>query len=256
MAEYDFLEEKVPLKIGIRYPETTMLKVLGFLMGLVLMVVTLLITGFSLTGFLLLLIGIILALFGQLLTPYTIFPSEKLPKLNALFLLIGTGLVVAGIAILGANNAELSDPSQLSFGQYLLLTVLGITFVLFIEYNHASLRFDDVLDSATRHSQEVFDVGPVLKNYYKAGSTLMVFIAGATLLLLVFNSILRWAALSANPQFGHSVVLHSVYVMAITLAIVFVPLGIFLLYYFEYMEEKLKKEEEEKRAKETAAIYT
>lgn len=255
MAEYDFLEEKVPLKIGIQNPETTILKVLGLLMGFIVIGITVAITGFMTLGVALMIAGVLVTFLGQLTTPYEIFPSEKFPKLNNLLLIIGIGLTFAGIAVLGANNAELADPSELSKGQYLLLATLGVVFVLYIEYNHASMRFDTVLTSATMHAKEIFDIKPVLRNYFVMGTLLLGVIYAVTILLLAMNFIIRRIALAVNPQFGHSVVLHSVYVMAITLALVFVPLGIFLLYYFEYQEEKLKKEEEAQKEKESAALY-
>lgn len=256
MAEYDFLEEKVPLKFGIQNPETTMLKILGLLMGFIVVGITLAITGFELVGALLMIIGVLITFVGQLTTPYELFPSEKLPKLNNLLMIIGVGLTFSGIAIMGANNVELSDPSQLSFGQYFILATLGIVFVLYIEYNHASMRFDTVLTSAGMHSKDVFDIKPVLNNYFKMGTLLLGVIYALTILLLSLNFIIRKVALAVNPQFGHSVILHSIYIMAVTLAIVFIPLGIFLLYYFEHQEEKFKREEEALKEKEGAALYT
>jgi len=256
MAEYDFLEEKVPLKIGIQNPETTMLKVLGLLMGFIVVGITVALTGFETVGVLLMIVGVIVTFVGQLTTPYELFPSEKLPKLNNLLMIVGIGLTFGGIVLLGANNVELSDPSQLSLRQYVVLATLGIVFVLYMEYNHASMRFDSVLTSATRYSKEVFDIKPVLNNYFKMGTLLLATIYALTILLLSLNFVIRKLALAVNPQFGHSVILHSVYVMAITLAIVFVPIGIFLLYYFEHQEEKLKREEMAQKEKEGAALYT
>ncbi len=167
--------------------------------------------------------------------------------MNTFLLVAGIGATMASVLHMGFSNSDLMFIDKLSFGQWLLLAIFAMDYLLFLELNHAAHRFNEIISYAKKKAVGEFSLTPVINNYYIMGFILMVIINVAFLVLLVVNFFLRWVSPFFNETLSSSVMMNSVYSLFLTSMLILVPLFILMILFFSYRAKKEKEEEESLR---------
>jgi len=178
--------------------------------------------------------------------------------LNTYLMVAGIVGAIAGVVHTGFSLKGLMFIDTLSIFDWILLAAFGISFMLFIELNHAAHRFNDIIHYAKRKAVGEFSLTPVINNYYIMGFILTVVILSAVLVLLLVNGFVREISTFVNEQFANSVMLNSVYSLFLTTMVLLIPLFIAMVLFFSYRARKEKEEEDELRRsseKTQRAVY-
>lgn len=166
---------------------------------------------------------------------------------NTLLQVSGIISLLAGVIHIGFSNRDLIFIDDVSLGTWIILAVFAISFMLFMELNHAAQRFNEIIHYAKKKAHGEFSLTPVINNYYIMGFILMLIVFGSSIVLLVVNYFVRLLTPFFNEQLGDSVMLNSVYSLYMTSMVLIVPLVILMVLYFSFRARKEKEEEEELR---------
>jgi hypothetical protein len=152
--------------------------------------------------------------------------SKKMERttINMLFLGISLILVSFGIVLAGTR---IITTETIPILEIVLVLLFGFFMMSYIELSHASYRFADIDYYARTHELKGFNVGTVVNNYFTWFGILMSIILVLGFLILATHYGLILMITSTNEVFGRSVELNSIYVFAISIALWFIPLGIF-----------------------------
>jgi len=167
--------------------------------------------------------------------------------MNSLLQVSGIIAALAGIIHIGFSNRDLIFIDDVSLVTWIMLAVFAISFMLFLELNHAAHRFNEIISYAKKKAAGEFSLTPVINNYYVMGFSLMLIVFGSSIVLLVVNYFARLLIPFFNETLGDSVMLNSVYSLYLTSLVLLVPLTILMVLYFSYRARKEKQEEDDLR---------
>jgi hypothetical protein len=136
------------------------------------------------------------------------------------------------MAILGSWGDKTMTKSIWDVLYLLKVLVFAIFFFLYIELSHASIRFSEIDDYATTHNIHDFSVGSVITNYSMWLGILGVIIFLFSALVLLLQLLLSGWIQSAAPAFGNSLEYNSIFSIIISIALIFVPIGIVITFIF------------------------
>jgi CBS domain containing-hemolysin-like protein len=115
-----------------------------------------------------------------------------------------------------------------------LVLIFGIFVLCYIELAHASIRFSQIDNYATSHNIRDFSVNSVINNYFIWFAILMAIIFCISLGVLLLQIGMSGYIKDVAPQFGYSLEYNSVISILISIALVFVPIGIIITFVFGY----------------------
>lgn len=163
----------------------------------------------------------IMAIFVKLNMKVGPYPLRVLLMLmSPLFILIGAAVKPTIMAVGPVDILDLA-----------LAIIFGVFFILFIEYLHAVWRFTAIGRMALERNLKDFDFGNVIRHYMSfGGGVIGIIVLISVAIVFLRNGFL--AAMASTPQLTHSVEMNSVYGLAISSAIIFTILGIFLSFWF------------------------
>lgn len=159
----------------------------------------------------------------------------------------GAIATIVGMTMLGFNNSRLLDIETLTIGNWIILFLFAMSYLLFLELNHGAQRFNEIISYAKEKAVGDFSLTPVINNYYILGAILMIIVGVVTIVFLLINLFMRWVTPLINTQLADSVMMNTVYSVVFTIAAILIPLGIILTLFFNYRAKKEAEEEKEMR---------
>ena len=175
-------------------------------------------------GIVVMLAGVGLGAVGILVGNIQLSKKFDFMVLNLVLLVIAIILLVAGAILMGnrIDTGESIPPVQIIF-----VLFYGFFTLSFIELSHASYRFTNIDEYNRTHELKGFTMSGVVNNYFTWFFILMGLIFVISLLIISTHYGVLMMVNATNEVFGASVELNSIYVFAISVAIWFIPLGIF-----------------------------
>ena len=157
---------------------------------------------------------------------------EGIPTLNSIMIMISIVFLFL-VPVLGSWQDTRSLGEMFADALFIIHISLYAFFAIsYIEFSHAAVRFSQIDQYAKSQNIEDFSVNPVIWNYFFWYGLLFVIIY-AFLLGVIF---LRWAYMPAleesAPQFANSIEMNSVYSIALSIGLIFVPIAAILAYIF------------------------
>ena len=160
--------------------------------------------------------------------------KKYVPSLNIILIMLSIFFLLA-MPIFGSWE----DPNTIgealwNVNNMVLVLIFGIFILCYIELAHASIRFSEIDDYATSHNIRDFNVNSVINNYFIWFGILMAIIFIISLSVLLLQLGLSGYIKDVAPQFGYSLEYNSVISVLISIALVFVPIGLVLTFVFGY----------------------
>ncbi len=159
----------------------------------------------------------------------------------------GVIATIVGMTMLGFNNSKLLDIETLTIGNWIVLFLFAMSYLLFLELNHGAQRFNEIISYAKGKAVGDFSLTPVINNYYVLGAILMIIVGVVMIVFLLINLFVRWVTPLINAQLADSVMMNTVYSVFFTMVAILLPLGVILTLFFNYRSKKEDEEEEEMR---------
>ena len=180
-------------------------------------------------------IGVGLGIAGIFVGNLKISKKPNIPTLNIILIIISIIFLLL-MPVFGNWN----DPNTIGdkiWNVWNILEYLAFALLLvgYIELAHASIRFSQIDDYVTSHNIQEFSVGSVITNYTMWLVILMILVFIMSLCVLILPLGLANIIKSTAPQFGYSLEYNSPYAILISIALVFVPIGIILTFIFGYL---------------------
>jgi hypothetical protein len=180
-------------------------------------------------------IGVGLGIAGVFVGNLKISRKRYVPSLNILLIIISIIFMLI-MPIFG--NWE--DPGTIGKSLWDFFTmfkylIFAIIMLCYIELAHASIRFSQIDDYSTSHNLKEFNINAVINNYFMWFGILVTVVFVLSLVVIMLQVILSGVITDAAPQFGNSLEYNSPYSLLMSIAIVFVPIGIILTFVFNYM---------------------
>jgi len=159
--------------------------------------------------------------------------KKFIPPLNILLVMIG-GVFFFIAPIFGLwGDGTYAAVSELSNGEMLSIVLYAFFVLSFIEFGHASYRFGEISEYAHKQRLTDFSVDSVIGSYFIWYPILMGAIILVSFVILRLNT---WVLIPlmerSAPAFAESIEITSVYGMAISMALILVPIGIILVFVF------------------------
>jgi hypothetical protein len=186
-------------------------------------------------------IGLAIGIAGIFIGKISISRKKNIPTLNVILIILSIILLFT-MPLLGSWE----DPS--TFGKelwsYIVMfkvLIFAIFFLCYIELSHASMRFSEIDEYSTSHNIKDFSVNSVITNYFVWFGILVAIICALSLLILLLQIFLSGPIQASAPQFGYSVEYNSIYSILISIALIFVPIGIILSFVFGFKYKSRRK---------------
>ncbi len=179
-------------------------------------------------------VGLGLGIAGIFIGNISISKKENIPTLNIIFLIISIVFLFAMPIFSSWEDPGTIGKSLWDYGVMVNILIFALFFLLYIELIHASIRFSEIDDYVVTHNIKDFSVNSVIGNYFLWFAILGVIIALFSLLVLLLQVLLSGTVQDVAPQFGFSLEYNSIYSILISLALVFVPIGIVLTFIFGF----------------------
>jgi hypothetical protein len=163
---------------------------------------------------------------------FKITSRAGIPSLNTIFIMASIFLLFL-IPVLGSWQ-DTRTLGEMFDSEFFILNISLYAFfsISYIEFSHAAIRFSQIDQYAKSQNIEDFSVNPVIWNYFFWYGILFVVIY-AFMLVVIF---LRWGYMPAleesAPQFANSIEMNSVYSIALSIGLIFVPIAAILSYVF------------------------
>ena len=181
---------------------------------------------FWMIGIVLGLVGVILGVIGIFLGNMRISPIKWVPPINILLIIVSIILILA-MPIFGSwQDPNTIGESLWKIGNLVNVLIFAILFLCYVELAHASIRFSQIDEYSISHNLKEFNVSSVIINYAMWIAILMVIIALISACVLLLQVGLSVIIRDVAPQFGYSLEYNSIYSILISIAIIFVPIGI------------------------------
>jgi hypothetical protein len=159
---------------------------------------------------------------------------RNIPTLNIIFIILSIIFLFAMPILSSWEDPRTIGEELWQFDLMLKVLVFAVFVLCYIELVHASLRFSEINEYATSHNIKEFNVNSVIGNYFMWFAILIAIVAAITLLVLLLQIFLSGAIQDAAPQFGFSLEYNSIYSILISIAMVFIPIGIILSFVFGF----------------------
>lgn len=179
-------------------------------------------------------IGIGIGIAGVFIGNLKVSNIRYLPTLNIVFIVISI-IFLFLMPVFG--NWE--DPRTIGnrlwdVGTMIFFLIFAILMLCYIELAHASIRFSQIDDYATSHNLREFNVNSVITNYFFWFAILITLITFISMAVLLLQVALSGYIRDVAPQFGYSLEYNSIYSILISIALIFVPIGIILTFVFGF----------------------
>jgi hypothetical protein len=157
------------------------------------------------------------------------FENEKIPSPSSIMIIISVALSMTGIIMGMWGDGRFMDTGEMNWLRLIFVGVVGIFFLAFIEVSHSSKHFTSIAKYAAEHSLTEFSVRPVIINYLMMSSLKFLLITLISVAVLLSDRLLKYIVGIINPQFAESIMLNSVYSLAIMIWLFAYPLVVVLL---------------------------
>lgn len=179
-------------------------------------------------------IGVGIGVAGIFLGNIKISVKRWVPPVNTLLILVSVILILAMPIF-----SSWEDPDTIGEGLWKIenmvnVLIFGILFLCYIELAHASIRFSQIDIYATSHNLKEFNVNSVITNYFIWFGILIAIITVISFCVLLLQIGLSGWIRDVAPQFGYSLEYNSIYSILISIAIIFVPIGIATAFIFGF----------------------
>lgn len=176
------------------------------------------------------LIGLIIGIIGIWLGTIKIFKkSEKIPTLNTILIMTSILMLIA-MTIIGGSKIDTGK--QVPIEGLIEVMLYGIFMLSYMELGHAVIRFTAIEEQAKTQNLTDFSIAPVILNYF-IWFPIIIGIVGAITFLILYSHYWVLTGIQAiHMIFGKSVELNSIYIFAITVTLIFVPIAIILAFIF------------------------
>jgi hypothetical protein len=163
---------------------------------------------------------------------YRISRRTSIPPLNGIMIMVSIFFLFL-VPVLGSWQDTRTLGEMFDSPMFIINISLYALFSLsYIEFAHGTIRFSQIDEYAKNQNIEDFSVDPVIWNYFIWYAILMIIIY----LFMLGVVFLRWAYMPAleesAPQFANSIELNSVYSIALSIGLIFVPIAAILAYLF------------------------
>jgi hypothetical protein len=186
---------------------------------------------FYIAGIIFGVIGLAIGIAGIFIGNIKVSKRRNIPTLNIILIIVSI-IFLLGMPVLGSWEAAREDLWEIST---LLFTIIfAIIFLAYIELCHASIRFSEIDEYTASHNIRDFNVNAVIGNYFMWFGILFVIIFLISSAVLMLQIVLQGGITSAVPQFGNSAEYRSIISVLISIAIIFVPIGIILTFMFSF----------------------
>ena len=177
-------------------------------------------------------IGLGIGIAGIFIGNLKISNRPNMPTLNIILIILSI-IFIFIMPIFGSWK----DPRTIGSGLWNLpnllnVLVFAVLALCYIELAHATARFSEIDNYATEHNLKEFNVSSVITNYFLWFAILMAVIVVISMIVLLLQLALSPVIKDTAPQFGHSLEYNSIYSILISIALVFVPIGIILAFVF------------------------
>jgi hypothetical protein len=179
-------------------------------------------------------IGVGIGVAGVFLGNIKISPKRWIPPINVILIIVSVVLILA-MPIFGSwEDPDTIGESLWKWDNMLMVLIFAVIFLCYIELAHASIRFSQIDMYSITHNLKDFNVNSVINNYFIWFGILMgiVFVISFSVLLLQIG--LSGVIRDVAPQFGYSLEYNSIYSILISIAIIFVPIGIVMTFIFGF----------------------
>jgi hypothetical protein len=179
-------------------------------------------------------IGVGLGIAGVFIGNLNISKKRYVPTLNIILIVISI-IFLFIMPIFGSwEDPKTIGKNLMNIGTMLNFLVFAIVMLCYIELAHASIRFSQIDDYATSHNLREFSVSSVINNYFVWFGILIAIIAVISMAVLLLQIGLSGIIKDVAPQFGYSLEYNSIYSILISIALVFIPIGIILSFVFGF----------------------
>jgi hypothetical protein len=179
-------------------------------------------------------IGIGLGVAGVFIGNLKISRKRYVPTLNIILIIVSI-IFLFMMPLFGSWEDPRTIGGKLwDVGAMIFFLIFAILMLCYIELAHASIRFSQIDDYATSHNLREFNVNSVIANYFLWFGILISIITVISLVVLLMQVGLSGFIRDVAPQFGYSLEYNSIYSILISIALVFVPIGIILSFVFGY----------------------
>jgi hypothetical protein len=158
-----------------------------------------------------------------------------MPSLNVLLIIISIIFLLIMPIFGNWEDPGTIGKSLWDFATMFKYLIFAIIMLCYIELAHASIRFSQIDDYSTSHNLKEFDISAVINNYFMWFGILVAIVFILSLVVIMLQVILSGVITDVAPQFGNSLEYNSPYSLLMSIAIVFVPIGIILTFIFNYM---------------------
>ncbi|WP_455392377.1 hypothetical protein [[Eubacterium] cellulosolvens] len=176
-------------------------------------------------------IGLAIGIAGIFIGNIKISKRKNIPTLNIILIIISF-IFLFGMPVLGSWGASREDLWDV-FKMFMVL-IFGVFFLCYIELCHASLRFSEIDEYAVSHNIRDFSVNAVIGNYFMWFGILIAIITLLSALVLMLQILLAPIIEGAAPALGNSLEYNSIISILISVAIIFIPIGIVLAFVFGF----------------------
>ena len=202
-------------------------------------------------------IGIGVGIAGIFIGNIKVFKRRNMPTLNVILIIVSIILLCA-MPVLGSWEEPTIGKSLSDTAKMIFILIFALFFLCYIELTHASLRFSEIDEYATSHNIKDFNVKSVINNYFMWFGILMVIITLFSAMVLLLQIFISPFVQDTAPQFGFSLEYNSIYNVLISIALIFVPIGIVITFifgfFFKSRREIVVKGKEDIRARAPEAV--
>jgi hypothetical protein len=171
-------------------------------------------------------IGLGIGIAGIFLGNIKVSNKRYMPPLNVILIIVSIIFLLI-MPIFGSwEDPDTIGKALWEVGNMVMVLIFAIFFLCYVELAHASIRFSQVDEYATSHNLREFSVNSVVNNYFIWFGILISIITVISLIVLLLQIGLSGTIRDVAPQFGYSLEYNSIYSILISIAIIFVPIGI------------------------------
>lgn len=230
-------EAQVQGKVSIA-GEVILMRIITLIYGVIaILIVVLGLTSFEfnmrvIIGILVIGVGFLLGFVGIMLGTIKVSENPVIPSINAIMVVLSVIFFISGVITIVYSNKNFMDTGKMTVLSFVVIIAAAMFILAYVESMHAVLRFTEIAEYAASHNLVEFSVKPVITNYLVWSMILYFFVLAFTTGIVFMDFLLKIIISVFSPQFAESVDLNSVYSLAITMFIVFVPLLAIMTFIF------------------------
>jgi hypothetical protein len=237
-------EAQVQGKVSIA-GDVILMRIITLIYGVIsILIVVLGLTSFQfnmrvIIGIVVIAVGFLLGFVGIMLGTFKLSENPIVPSLNSLLVVASVVFFISGVITIVYGNKDFMDTGKMNVLSFVVIIAAAMFILAYIESMHAVLQFTGIAEYAASHNLVEFTVKPVITNYLVWSMILYFFVLAFTTGIVFMDFLLKIIISVFSPQFAESVDLNSVYSLAITMFIIFVPLLAILTFIFGASKKKV-----------------